>query len=569
MNNKLNLTNTTKITQDQNNLDTLKVDSQTINVEDFIMVDLNVSHSNSDTSLANSSTRTINPDGTRTLNRGNFKTIESRNTLKVNRNKYVDYEIYHDDVIGKDNNVKYNKFTVIYGSRIRRCGDPTSRQECFSQAQNRRINNPVLIISKRLCNLVKNVPKEKFKSQVELFNYTLIEIIKFHGVKGVSLALTDEDAKKFINRAMDIIKKNIKAKKEAETSISSSSNSNSNSNSNANDVINIIETKKNENISESNSQSINLPSIEQKTQEIEEEIMNMEKETERLKEMTEALDIEISQFKKCKNKLEFLIKKTFEEQNFNDVTMLLKYDYCDETFPETLESFINNIRYITFTRNNSSGTKQESRTIAYTYDKKNDILCYGASVFRKAPSNLVSKNPENIAYNEDRGKAIARLRLIRTPVIVNSFSKTNLKKTYEITSNSNDVNSHEQYANLVSEAFRDSLLHYVCYGEKKYGCSNRKSNSKKDLKNLDKVISKNPFLYEELTFKNVPKNVSNCKTKQTKSLRSNLSSSTIGSSNSNRSSNRNKTNDIDVNFDVNSTTGNIKKDVNVSSYNMY
>lgn len=594
-----------------NETSTTQIDSQTLDMSDFIMIESNVSRSNSDASLANSSTRTINPDGTRTLNHGNFKSIEASETREVNRNKYINYEIFHENVLGEDGNIKYNKFTVAYGGKIRRDGDPSSNRECHEHANNRRINNPVKIFSKRLCDLVDKVSKNNFKNQVELFNYTLIEIMKFYGVEGKSFALADSEAKKFIKRAKANITK-FRAKKALEiASRKATAPSLAPSESSDIPVITINDSETivdNSNLqpSESSEQITLVSTNEQKTsEEMEEEIKRLEKETRRMKELMSALEDEIKEFEKCKNKLEFLIRKACEKHDLG-ITMLLNYDYSDKTFPETLESYLNNIRYCTFNKTNKSGSKQEVRTVAYTYDRKHDILCYGASVFRKVPTSLISntsstvnrpvnlpKNVEKIIYSEDRGRAVARLRLIRAPVIVNEFSKTVLKKEYEI-KETDDKKRYEQYMSLMSSAFNDALLHYVCYnekktgtnnkhGEKKYGCSNRKSNGKKDLKILDKVISENPILKEELSFQNIPKSTLNKKMKNPKSLRSNLSNSSIGSSNSVRSnnsrsnSNKNKASenivthnvDLSTNQKTITTDEQFKNVTQNSSYNMY
>jgi hypothetical protein len=490
----------------------------------------NISCSSSDS--LNQSTRIVNPDGTRTLIRGIFKVVEDGENLKTRRNKYFDFEIDHE------------KNILSYGARIRRSTDPSSKNECRDEAKLRRIRNPVKIVSKRLCSLVRNVPKEEFRNRVELFNYTLVTAMRFQSVEGESYSLTDGKAKEYITMTEEIITKYKKRLEKEAAEIKKREES----------AKKKLEGELAQLCRDNNSEKIVIPDsnstspVESSSEEMEKQIEEFNLKAQRVKEMREALEAEIKVFESLKlgQRFEFLIKKYLEKHSNNrdssSVRSIINRDYNDESFPSTLEKYRENIQYFVHRKSNTSGTRQEYKVVAYTYDPETDTLYLGSCIYSKRPSNidknqngrtLTQGSSNKVTFNEEKGKKIATARLIRTPVIANNFSKNSPKGLKMKVVNEHD-DKCSQYDDIIRSTFHNTLLHYVHDEQfesglkkkngkkehKEFGCSNRQSNSKKDLRTLDNVIRTNPKLKDILDFSSfINEGTANKSKKSTSSMR--------------------------------------------------
>jgi len=458
-----------------------------------------MSNNNINVKKSNKLRKIFNSNGTETWVRTNFIRSEKK------RIKYVSAEINH------------NLNIIKFAARIKNIEENVTKDFCNNQLEDRFEHKPVQIFSKTLCNLVRNLQKNDSINSINLFNDCIINLMHYYGVEHTCVYLSNDDAEKIIKKAKKTLEKRVNKLHDNNT-VDSNVNIFSELNNDNIDELNNNYSRElssniidefNNNIRESDSNikiNINLDeekicetseinildnkAINNNKQELKKQIKKFCNEKKLLEQKHLGLRKTVNIFDKTVNKINYLV------QNKNDgfVNILVNQNYEKKSFPNFLQKYISGVKYLIC----KNRKREEYRIIAYTLDTNFDILSYGGSVFRQTPE-------KNIIYSEERGKAIALLRLIKTPVIISNFiashfgdvtlnpklaqSKKNkkyiknnrVKEAKKAKENFNKLDNVE-----IEENIKSILLKYLY--SKQFGCSNRASNSAECIKELNKVI---------------------------------------------------------------------------------
>lgn len=495
---------------------------------------------------------------TKTVDNGIFTIPESR------RRKYFTFRVDHE------------KNTIYYGCKIRGFTENATKVYCRGIATHRLTNRPVIVISKKLCEMLRDIPTRDVKSRTELFYHCLVQVARIHGVENKSCCLTNEDVIKMSSRSLKTIQK-IKVQKNKQylakirkdlltntkgkmlnqfKKIAKRANSKNMSvityikTTNVKMITDLVNNRKallvelsdlvkksnarnapiiteissvhsNKQITSSSNlhsssleiaTSSNVKLIESEIHRIENEKLKTERQTKALEKQMENERV-IKEFINSPNKLKFLLSKYTKSS-----PILINQDYDHPSFPQTLNEVVSNVTFIIHNKkrnvtrvlpskkannNNNQETNKNSTRIrkctlrstkimVISYNEKYDVATYSGCVYSEIPG-------KKMIYDEAYGKAIALQRFIKTPVIINNFSKTSTscvdKIINSITVPTTKLNRLDCERKMQS-IFEKILLQYLYNPQ--YGCSNRNSNTSANIQKLNKIIKMIPSLQRTL-----------------------------------------------------------------------
>jgi len=467
------------------------------------------------------------------------------------RSKYFEVRVDHE------NN------TIYCGCKIKRIKENVTKAYCRNVATNRLTKKPIILMSRDLCEMIRDIPPRDYKSRNEMFYHCLGQIPLSCGVENNSFCMTNEDFKKLLTRALETIRirkvqknriylakiqkdlltndkgkmlnqlKKVIKKSEIKNMTIITCIKTTRENMLKNRKLLLCELNEISKISQENNSQIireislahpkkitssleiatstDIKLVEKEIKRLEEEKLRTEKQTRALEKQIEHEQF-IKEFINSPNKLKLLLSKYTKSS-----PILINQNYDSDSFPNTLCYIISNVTFIINTKKNTVSRNvlnrkgnamivkkynlMSTKIMAISYNEEHDVLTYGGCVYSETP-----ETKKYMTYDEDIGKGNALQRLIKMPVIINNFSKTDINcvnklvKKIVLPNNKFERLECERKMRLV---FDKILLQYLY--NKDYACYNNNSNTGKNIGKLEKISKSIPSLRKVLCPQNKQK----------------------------------------------------------------